>query len=182
MGHDPAAIGSTGSRRQSRHRFLPDVGPTPSKLDLVKPTALLPQLRAAFPPTTIAGDDMFDDPEDAEYRDAVDGKSWEQLDPVFAARTAWAIRSVRDRHLIAVLPLYLNLLLAFDSPRLTEDVLERLTEPRAGSIHEPRFAFVDLLSEPQKAAIAATLVAYLDKHPRDAAARRALEQYWHPFV
>jgi hypothetical protein len=170
------------------YRFLPGGGTLATKLDLLRVNPLLPELRAAFPPTAIMAADAFERHCHGadEFRDAIDGKSWDRLDPVFMARECSALWFLSDRHFVELLPLYLHLLLVMDIPRLSDCLMPRLTRSVAGDpfcLHGERFDILESrFSGAQKSAVAATLISFLDKRPRDApAAQRALDRYWGAF-
>jgi hypothetical protein len=171
------------------YRFLPGVGSAPSRLDLLKPNPLLPRLRAAFPPRAITGVDAFESscPDDDGYRHAIDGKAWDEIDPLVMAQQCGALGFLDNHHALAVLPMYLHLLIVLDMPQFAEGLLAKLTKPLKGDplfiINEERFApFADLMSDTQKAIVAATLVAYVEKHPHAEGAKSALGRYWHAFA
>jgi hypothetical protein len=77
---------------------------------------LLSDLRAAFPPIVIA--DVFVDDdwrycELYDYRRAIEGKTWEQIDPLFLVHHAEALEYLGERAVRAVLPMHVHLMLVF---------------------------------------------------------------------
>jgi hypothetical protein len=131
-------------------------------------------------------------PDAAAYREQMEGKTWEQLDPVFFARRSDALSFLGTQHLVAVLPTYLHLLivLAPTSP-VAETLLPQLTKPsptdHAGHLFDElgrRFdELARMLSPQQSAVVAMTLRQFIEAAPGEAErARPALERYWHTFA
>lgn len=95
---------------------------------------LLEELRAAFVPTVMRAEDVFIDADwehcgTFEYRQAVDGRTWEQLDRIFLVEEVHSFGVLSDGVARAVLPAYLHLAAVFAMP--TEPVVARLTDPDA---------------------------------------------------
>lgn len=89
----------------------------------------LDELRAAFSPIAIANvfdDDDWQYAELYEYQRAIEGKTWEQLDPLFLIRHGDALDYLGERALLAVLPMHLHLLRVFAPTFATPAVLAAL--------------------------------------------------------
>jgi hypothetical protein len=163
----------------------------------MKHERLLNEIRAAFPAEAIVAAGAFEERgiaycDGADYMDQMNGKTWEQLDPQYLARRSDALDFLGGSQLIAVLPMYLQLLLVLEptSP-VPETLLPLLT--KAESTDEPvtlfewqtrRFEQLTRgLSDHQRRLVAMTLLRFIELYPTAAApARRALERYWHTFV
>jgi hypothetical protein len=89
-----------------------------------------------FPPLSfIAAAKTFEErggtyPDGEAYSRLLDGKTWEQLEPQYFARRSDSLSFMGSRHLIAVLPAYLNLLFVL-GPRspVPETLLPILARP-----------------------------------------------------
>lgn len=154
-------------------------------------------LRVAFPPHPIAAASAFDErgqlyTDVRAYTAALDGKTWEQFDPSYAARRSDALSFLGGDTLRAVLPRYLDLLLTLPptSP-VVETLLPILTRPDPAdrsavplAWKQERFAWLDQgLSTAQKRAVAVVLQRFCELHPYEAErTQRALDRYWRMFV
>jgi hypothetical protein len=159
----------------------------------VRSNPLFDDLRAAFPPKPIViGEGLYCDA--ADYREHMDGRTWEQLDPLFFARRADGLSFLSASFLIQVLPLYLHLMIVFKptSP-VPETLLPMLTKPEKGHYWSDHLldhvtrryeALVASLSSAQKRVVAATLQLFVEEATpyAKAAAQRALDLYWHRFL
>jgi len=145
------------------------------------------ELGRAFPATTIDAAGAFDErggtyPDADEYESQIAGKTWLQLDQEYIARRSDALSFLSTDQLIAVLPAYLDLLLALGplSP-VPETLLPLLTRPSSDQSSAGK-RFGDLsrrLTEPQRHAVTAALRRFAADHPRYAEpAQRALESFW----
>jgi hypothetical protein len=151
----------------------------------------LDQVRAAFPAEPIRGDDAFSlwggsYPDAAAYKQAVDGKTWEQLDREFIVRRHDALGFLSTQQLVQVLPIYL-LSLAREgvmSPAL-DTVLVKLARPTRAPARERFDAFVAALSGPQRNVVATSLQHLTDQDPEGSpgqAARAALDAVWKDYL
>jgi len=148
------------------------------------------RLRAAFPPDPIDVAGAFDErggsyPDAEPYERALDGKTWEQLDHAYVARRSDALSFLGTRHLIAVLPVYLELLFEL-GPRspVPETLLPLLTRPEAGkAMQVKRFdAFTAGLSPAQRAVVADALARFVVEFPAyGPPAQLALDRHWTAF-
>ncbi len=133
---------------------------------------LLHELRAAFPPEPIIGAGAFQQRgrlycDTHEYRRELDGKTWEQLDPRFFARTFKPTSPVPE----SLLPLLTR-------PHPTDEPTS-LFEWR----NERFVGMVTSLSDTQSKAVAATLLEFVASTPNEAEpAQRALDRYWRAFA
>ena len=147
------------------------------------------ELREAFPAEKLAAAGAFEQrgatyPDGAEYAQHIDGKTWDQLDE-HVARRSDALSFLGTRHLIAVLPAYLNLLFVLGpmSP-VPETLLPLLAKPDdTASKHGKRFdELTSALSSRQQAVVAAALARFVAEYPAyGAPAQVALDSYWNEF-
>src|ERR1041384_1394234 len=93
-------------------------------------------LRSAFPPEPIDGRAAFSQwggsyPDAAAYRNAIDGKTWEQVDRAYIIKRDDALGFLSTRELVQLLPVYLRSVMeeGLMSPAL-EAVLVKLTRPK----------------------------------------------------
>lgn len=87
------------------------------------------ELRAVFPPVVIS--DVFVEGdwqycELFEYRRAVEGKTWEQIDPLFLVHHGEALAQLGAAVVRAVLPMHLHLLIVYAPTAATEHVITAL--------------------------------------------------------
>jgi len=150
----------------------------------------LNELRAAFSPEAIHAGGAFEDrgatyPDVEDYSRHIDGKTWEGLDQQYLARRTDALSFLGTRHLIAILPAYLNLLFVLGpkSP-VPETLLPMLTKPEVGE-RELRKRFDELsggLSASQRTVVATALVKFVEAFPEyGRRAKVALDRYWSTF-
>jgi hypothetical protein len=151
--------------------------------------AVLAQVRAAFPAVPIAAATFFDQrgttyPDADPYLAQLDGRTWDEMDPVFAAKRVDALSFLDDAGLVAVLPLYLRLLLeTAGSDRFVVDytLLPLLTKPaKVESREGRRFAtLIAALTPAQHAAVRAVLEQFTAELPNEGGpAITALDSYW----
>jgi hypothetical protein len=152
-------------------------------------TDFVDQLRAAFPPEPIRGDGAFaqwgSTYSDVElYTRAVDGKTWEQVDPNVLLTNTDALGFLGTRHLVAVLPVYLRSVVeqGVMSPaaEMLPIILARPAPGASTGLGHARFdALVDALTAAQRTVIAAALRGLAaDSGSPGRAARAALDSYW----
>lgn len=145
------------------------------------------QLRSAFPAERIDGEAAFGQwggsyPDASEYAQAIDGKTWEELDTEYIVRRSDALGFLSTQQLVQVLPVYLRSL-ANDgvmSPAL-DAVLVMLTGPTSKPSRGRFAALVAALSRAQRKAIADTLRYIAEQDPDGSpgrAARSALDDVW----
>lgn len=154
-------------------------------------SAFLDELQAAFPPEAIVAAGAFEQrggtyPDGDEYARHMDGRTWEQLDQQYFARRSDALSFLGTRHLIAVLPTYLNLLFIL-GPRspVPETLLPLLTKPEAT---KPKLGkrfdeLTDGLSAPQRTVVATALARFVAEYPAyGPPAEVALDRHWNTFL
>jgi hypothetical protein len=151
----------------------------------------LDKLRAAFPPQAIDAAETFEErggtyPDGEAYSRLLDGKTWEQLEPQYFSRRSDALSFMGYRHLIAVLPAYLNLLFVL-GPRspVPETLLPILTRPEGADPKlEKRFdELANGLSETQRRVVAVALTRFIKEYTAyGAPAQVALDRYWNKFL
>lgn len=116
---------------------------------------VLTQLRAAFPasPIDFTGA-LTGGLDEGAYRQHVQGKTWPELDRDYVASRSDVLSFLEPRHLVMVLPVYLQLLLEEGTRTPVPDtlllVLNKETEPRFGKIYKA-------LDQLQRAAVHSTL-------------------------
>lgn len=163
----------------------------------MKHNPLLDELRQAFPPRPISAEGALDQRgrlycDGVEYVRQLDGRTWEQLDPIFFARRSDGIDFLSDLHLAAALPLYLHLLVVFKptSP-VPETLLPMLTRPEPTDEPAKLFGWqkrrfegvAALLTDAQKRVVARSLQQFVNDAPDEARpALRALRRYWGAFA
>ena len=136
-------------------------------------------LRAAFPAERIDGKAAFAQwggsyPDAAEYRSAIDGKTWEQLDRVYIIKRDDALGFLSTRELVQLLPVYLRSVMedGLMSPAL-EAVLVKLTRPKSGATQARYEALLAAISPAQRDAIVAALQHLVDQDPDGSIGRDA---------
>lgn len=146
-------------------------------------------VRAAFPPLQIDGTEAFRErgrtyADASEYSRQLDGKTWEQLDARYLAQQSDALSFLGDRHWLAVLPAYLNLLFVLGPMSLVPGTLIlELTKPEAGAAAREFEALVDGLTEIQRSAVATALRRFVTEYPHDGErAQIALDRYWSSYL
>ncbi len=153
--------------------------------------AVLDQVRAAFPTTEIPARDAFASwgrtyLDGEAYRAALEGKSWDQLDPEYLALRADALGFLGTRALVAVLPMYLTALIeqgtASPVPGMLTLVLAPPGSKTDNGLGKKRFGeLVEALTGQQRAAVAAALLRFGERYPETLvgnAARAAFDDYW----
>lgn len=165
------------------------------------------QLRTAFPLRHLAIEGVFDEsrysfgspiPGFKDYREVVreaadeylrgiDGKTWEELDRPFLAKSVFELAYFSQRHFVEALPAFLNALIVLDPTSYIPEYLIRvLTPPDPQSLlyerELARFDRVPTLDGAQRAAVAATLRLFVTMFPHQSvAATTALERYWQAY-
>lgn len=136
-------------------------------------------LRAAFPAERIDGSAAFAQwggsyPDAAAYRQAIDGKTWEQVDRSYIVKRDDALGFLSTRELVQLLPVYLRSVMeeGLLSPAL-EAVLVKLTRPKSGVSRARYEAFSAALSPAQRDAITAALQHLADQDPDGSIGRDA---------
>ena len=141
-------------------------------------------LRAAFPPERIDGTAAFAQwggtyPDAEAYRNAIDDKTWEQVDRVYIIKRNDALGFLSTRELVQLLPVYLRSVMeeGLMSSAL-EAVLVKLTRPKSGATQARYDALLAAISPAQRDAIVAALQYLVDQDPdgsigRDARAANA---------
>jgi hypothetical protein len=136
-------------------------------------------LRAAFPAERIDGGAAFAQwggsyPDAAAYRNAIDGKTWAQLDRAYIIKRDDALGFLSTRELVQLLPVYLRSVMeeGLMSPAL-EAVLVKLTRPRSAATQVRYDALLSSLSSAQRDAILAALQHLVDQDPDGSIGRDA---------
>ena len=158
-------------------------------------TAIIEQLRSAFPANEIDSRDAFVPwgatyLDGADYAKQLDGKSWNELDRSYLDRRSDALGFLSTKHLVAVLPAYLAQLveggLFSQVPDMLLLILTAPDSTKRDGLGAARFGkLTEALSESQRAAVAATLNRFAQEHPATAhanAAQVALDRYWLGFL
>ncbi len=148
---------------------------------------LVEELRSAFPAERIDGEAAFADwggsyPDASAYAQAIDAKTWEELDAEYIVRRNDALGFLSTRQLIQLLPVYLRSLVrdGVMSPSL-DAVLVKLTRPKSEPSRGRFDALIEALSSPQRKTIAATLRHIAEQDPDGSpgrSARAALDDSW----
>lgn len=148
---------------------------------------IVEQLRSAFPAEPIRGDAAFSQwggsyPDASPYEQAVDGKTWEQLDREYILRRHDSLGFLSTRELVQILPIYLLSIVeeGVMSPAL-DTVLVKLTRPTREPRRERFDAFVAALNGAQRTAIATVLRHLTEEDPDGSpgrAASDALDNFW----
>jgi hypothetical protein len=157
--------------------------------------AVLDQVRAAFPTTEIPADDAFASwgrtyLDGEEYRAALKGKRWDQLDPAYIALRSDALGFLGTRALVAVLPAYLTALIeqgtASPVPGMLTLVLAPPDRETNNGLGKKRFGeFIEAMTGPQRAAAAAALLRFGERYPETLvgdAARAAFDGHWKAYL
>lgn len=157
--------------------------------------SVLEQVRAAFPSTAIHAHDAFQSwgqtyLDGKEYRTALEGKSWEQLDGTYIALRSDALGFLGTRALVAVLPAYLTALIehgtATDVPGMLTLVLAPPDPEKNDGIGVERFGeLVETMTMPQRAVVAAVLLRFSQRYPETFvgdAARAAFDLHWKAYL
>lgn len=139
---------------------------------------LVEQLRAAFPAERIDGEAAFAQwgrtyLDAGEYAQAINGKTWEELDTGYIVRRHDALGFLSTHELVQLLPVYLRSLVeeGVMSPAL-DAVLVELTKPTSEPASGRFDALVGALSAPQRKVIA-TVLGYIAEQDRDGSPGRA---------
>jgi hypothetical protein len=158
--------------------------------------AILEQIRKAFPSLDIQAENAFAQwgrtyLDGEPYQHALQGKSWDQLDRRYIVRRTDALGFLGTHHLVAVLPVYLQALieLGLESPvpgTLTQILTRPEPQTKDNGLGVERFgALVEALTEPQRAAVAATLRHFGEQYRESSlaqAARDALDAHWKAYL
>ena len=136
-------------------------------------------LRSAFPPEPIDGSAAFAQwggsyPDAAAYRNAIDGKTWQQVDRAYIIKRDDALGFLSTRELVQLLPVYLRSVMeeGLMSPAL-EAVLVKLTRPKSGATQARYEALLAAISPAQRDAIVAALQHLVDQDPDGSIGRDA---------
>ncbi|MBA3461048.1 MAG: hypothetical protein H0T46_13875 [Deltaproteobacteria bacterium] len=119
---------------------------------------LFARLRAAFPAEALDFEDALTGGTDGgEFREAVAGKNWTELDPVLIGRRSDVLSFLQPEYVVAVLPAFLLTLVGEGTSTGAPDtllvVLDRDQEPRFDKISAR-------MTEPQRAVVAEALESY----------------------
>jgi hypothetical protein len=149
------------------------------------------QLRSAFPAEPIRGDAAFAQwggsyPDASSYEQAVDGKTWEQLDHAYILRRNDSLGFLSTQQLVQILPVYLLSVVeeGVMSPAL-DAVLVKLTRPTREPGRERFDAFVAALDGSQRTAVATALRCLTEEDPDGSpgrAALAALNNFWNEYL
>lgn len=149
------------------------------------------QLRSAFPAEPIRGDAAFSQwggsyPDASSYKQAVDGKTWEQLDREYILRRHDSLGFLSTQELVQILPIYLLSIVTEGvmSPAL-DAVLVKLTRPTREPRRERFDEFVAALNGSQRTAIATVLRYLAEEDPEGSpghAASTALDNFWKEYL
>ncbi|MGN6107639.1 MAG: DUF6714 family protein [Kofleriaceae bacterium] len=138
---------------------------------------VLARIRAAFPPTRIDFKGALTGGlDEGAYRKHVDGKTWQELDREYVATRSDVLSFLEPKHLVAVLPVYLQSLVEDGTKTPVPDtlllVLNRSTELRFDKI-------VKALDEAQRTVVvdALELFAASETGQPAEAARQARESW-----
>lgn len=168
---------------------MSDMGPTSGSEEF------LAAIDAAFPREPIAAANAFREwgtsyPDAPEYAAQLDGKSWDQLDASYLVRRDDALGFLGTKELVAVLPVYLRSLVQDGASSPAADML-MLVLKRPGTDDDPhlgkrRFgAFVDTLTDAQKAVIARVLARFVEQYAGGSPGERALttfDSHWRAYL
>jgi len=156
---------------------------------------VLEQIRAAFPSFEISSDDAFTSwgrtyLDGDEYRAALKGKHWDQLDTTYIALRSDALGFLSTRTLVAVLPAYLIALIehgtASQVPGMLTLVLAPPNRETDDGLGKKRFGeFIEAMTGPQRAAVAAALLRFGERYPGTLvgdAARAAFDGHWKAYM
>jgi hypothetical protein len=116
---------------------------------------LVARIRAAFPAEALDFKDaLTGGTDDGEFRDAVAGKKWTELDQALIGRRSDVLSFLQPEYIVAVLPAFL-LSMVVDgawtgAPDTLVVVLDRAQEPRFDKISER-------MTDPQRAVVAEAL-------------------------
>lgn len=136
-------------------------------------------LRTAFPAERIDGGAAFAQwgssyPIATAYRNAIDSKTWEQLDRAYIIKRDDALGFLSTRELVQLLPVYLRSVMVegLASPAL-EAVLVKLTRPKSVATRARYDALLAALSPAQRDTIVAALQHLVDQDPDGSIGRDA---------
>jgi hypothetical protein len=153
----------------------------------VRKQELFEQVRAAFPQERIDGRAAFAQwgqtyLDARDYRDRIDGKTWEQLDQNYIVRRHDALGFLSTHELVQLLPVYLLSIVndGVMSPA-RDSVLVELTKPTREPASSRFDALFRALSTPQRKVIADVLYDIAEQDPDGSpgrAARVAADNAW----
>jgi hypothetical protein len=136
-------------------------------------------LRVAFPAQTLdLTNALTGGTDDGEFRNAVHGKTWTELDPSLIGRRSDVLSFLQPEHFVAVLPAFLRSLVADGTATGAPDtlmvVLDREQEPRLASI-------AARMTDAQRAVVAEALehFAASTTGQQQSAARKAINSWRH---
>lgn len=160
-----------------------------------KDTLVLAQIQAAFPTTEILADDAFQSwgqtyLDGKEYRTALKGKSWDQLDQAYIALRADALGFLSTRALVDVMPAYLTALIELgtisDVPGMLTLILAPPDPETNNGLGKERFGeLAEAMTGPQRAAVAVALLRFSERYPETLvgdAARAAFDRHWKAYL
>ena len=175
-----------------------DREPEPSAAAATRATArdeLHRVIAAAFPRNAITAAEAFTHaggsyPDASEYRAAIEGRTWDELDHAYLVRRADALGFLGTQVLIAVLPVYLRALVddgaATDAADMLTIVLRRPGGGRGPGLGRRRFvALLDALNGAQRTAIARVLADLVDRYEDSSPGERArvtLDSCWRAYL
>lgn len=148
---------------------------------------LVEKLRSAFPAERIDGEAAFAQwggsyPDADAYAQAIDGKTWEELNAEYIVRRNDALGFLSTRQLVQLLPVYLMSVINDGVMSLALDaLLVKLARPTSEPSRGRFDALLAALSSPQRKAIAATLRQIEEEDQGGSsgrAARAALDDVW----
>lgn len=149
------------------------------------------QLRSAFPAEPIRGDAAFVQwggsyPDAASYEQAVDCKTWEQLDRAYILRRNDSLGFLSTQQLVQILPVYLlSVVEEGVKSHALDAVLVKLTRPTREPSRERFDAFVAALNGSQRTAVA-TALHFLTEEDLDGSPGRAalvaLDNFWKEYL
>jgi len=156
----------------------------------IEDTLAIERIRAAFPAKAIDARDAFQSwgqtyLDARSYRDAIHGKSWDQLDSAYLAVRSDALGFLSTHTLVDVLPAYLRIMLELGTASEVPGMLTLIVRAPDGehpALGAARFsAFVEALLAQQRGVVAATLARFTQRFPGTLvgeAARCALLTRW----
>jgi len=132
-------------------------------------------LRTAFPAERIDGGAAFAQwggsyPDATAYRNAIDSKTWEQLDRAYIIKRDDALGFLSTRELVQLLPVYLRSVM---EEGLASPALVKLTRPTSVATRERYDALMAALSPAQRDTIVAALQHLVNQDPDGSIGRDA---------
>jgi hypothetical protein len=158
-------------------------------------TETIEQLRAAFPAKPIQSEGAFQERgagflDAATYKQQIEGKTWEELDPAYLVMHHDALSVLGTRHLVAVLPVYLRSLVeegveSLAAYALLHALTRRGPKKKPGTSRSRFDELVDALTPAQRVVIATVLRAFAATDESGSlgfAAQAALEEHWKTYL